>query len=57
MAHSIKTINREQIYLMSPSLQEWLPEKVMVWFIINVVEQMDRNGKGSPIPRLSVFPV
>ena len=41
MAYNIKTINREQIYLMPPSLQEWLPEKDMAWFIIDVVEQMD----------------
>ena len=37
MAYNIKTINREQIYLMPPSLQEWLPEKDMAWFIIDVV--------------------
>jgi len=41
MAYNIKTINREQIYLMPPSLEEWLPEKDMAWFIIDVVEQMD----------------
>ena len=41
MAYNIKTINREQIYLMPPSLQEWLPEKDMAWFIIDVVEQID----------------
>lgn len=41
MAYNIKTINREQIYLMPPSLQEWLPEKDMAWFVIDVVEQMD----------------
>lgn len=41
MAYNIKTINREQIYLMPPSLQEWLPEKDMACFVIDVVEQMD----------------
>ncbi len=41
MAYNIKTVNRQQIYLMPPSLQEWLPEKDMAWFIIDVVEQMD----------------
>lgn len=41
MAYNIRTVNREQIYLMPPSLQEWLPEKDMAWFIIDVVEQMD----------------
>lgn len=41
MAYNIKTVNRDQIYLMPPSLQEWLPEKDMAWFIIDVVDQMD----------------
>jgi transposase len=44
MAYNIKTINREQIYLMPPSLQEWLPEKDMAWFVIDVVEQMDLSA-------------
>lgn len=41
MSYNVKTINRNQIYLMPPSLQEWLPENDMAWFIIDVVEQMD----------------
>jgi transposase len=41
MAYNFKECNREQIYLMPPSLQEWLPEKDMAWFIIDVAEQMD----------------
>lgn len=44
MAYNIKTINREQIYLLPPSLQEWLPEKDMAWFIIDVIEQMDLSA-------------
>ena len=48
MAYNIKTINRDQIYLMPPSLQEWLPEKDMAWFIIDVVEQMDLSAYYRP---------
>jgi transposase len=44
MAYNIETVNRDQIYLMPPSLQEWLPEKDMAWFIIDVVEQMDLSA-------------
>lgn len=44
MAYNIKTINRDQVYLMPPSLQEWLPEKDIAWFIIDVVEQMDMGA-------------
>lgn len=41
MAYNFKECNRGQIYLMPPSLQEWLPEKDMAWFIIDVVAQID----------------
>ena len=44
MAYNLKECNREQIYLMPPSLQEWLPEKDMAWFIIDVVEQMNLSA-------------
>ena len=44
MAYNFKECNREQIYLMPPSLQEWLPEKDMAWFIIDVVEQIDLSS-------------
>jgi transposase len=44
MAYNFRECNREQIYLMPPSLQEWLPEKDMAWFIIDVVGQMDLSG-------------
>ena len=44
MAYNFKECNRQQIYLMPPSLQEWLPEKDIAWFIIDVVEQMDLSG-------------
>ena len=52
MACNIKTINRDQIYLMPPSLQEWLPEKDMAWFVINVVEQMDLSRYYGSIVRM-----
>ena len=44
MAYNLKGCNREQIYLMPPSLQEWLPEKDIAWFIIDVVGQIDLSG-------------
>ena len=33
--------DREQGYLMPPSLQEWLPEGDLAWFILDVVGQLD----------------
>lgn len=41
MAYNIKECNRDQIFLMPPSLREWLPEKDLAWFMIDVVEQFD----------------
>jgi hypothetical protein len=29
------------MYLMPPSIREWLPEKDLAWFIVDAVEQME----------------
>jgi len=36
--------DRNQIYLMPPSLKEWLPEGHLAWFVMDAVEQMDLSG-------------
>lgn len=41
MAYNFYQCNREQIYLLPPSLQEWVTEDDLVWFIIDAVEQME----------------
>ena len=41
MAYNLMPCDREQRYLMPPSLEEWLPEGDLVWLILDVVEQMD----------------
>jgi transposase len=33
--------DREQAFLMPPSLRDWLPEDHLAWFVIQSVEQMD----------------
>jgi transposase len=33
--------DREQVFLMPPSLREWLPEDHLAWFVIETVEGMD----------------
>lgn len=35
---------RDQQYLMPPSLTEWLPEDHLAWFVIDAVDQMDLTG-------------
>ena len=41
MSHNLMPCDREQGYLMPPSLQEWLPEGDLAWFILDVVGQLD----------------
>lgn len=41
MAYNLVPCDRQQGYLMPPSLQEWLPEGDLAWFILDAVGQMD----------------
>jgi hypothetical protein len=36
--------DREQQYLMPPSLTDWLPEDHLAWFVLGVVEQLDLSA-------------
>jgi transposase len=40
MAYNLLMLDREQGYLMPPSLREWLAEGDLAWFILDAVEQM-----------------
>ena len=33
--------DREQSFLMPPSLREWLPEDHLAWFVLDAVEEID----------------
>ncbi|HYN49829.1 MAG TPA: transposase [Thermoleophilaceae bacterium] len=33
--------DREQVFLLPPSLREWLPEDHLAWFVLEAVEEMD----------------
>lgn len=41
MSGKFKTINRDTAYLLPPSLQDWLPEKHLARFVVDIVEQLD----------------
>jgi len=41
VAYNLLLCDREQGYLMPPSLREWLGEGHLAWFIIDAVDQMD----------------
>jgi transposase len=55
MAYNFKECNREQVYLLPPTLQEWLPSKDLAWLILDAIAEMDlaafyrkyrQDGKG-----------
>lgn len=41
MAYNLLPYNREQDYMMPPSLREWLGEEDLAWFIVDAVTQLD----------------
>ena len=41
MVYNLLLCDREQGYLMPPSLREWLAEGDLAWFILDAVDQMD----------------
>jgi len=41
MGYNFFEYNREQRYLLPPSLQEWVPKGDLAWFVLDAVKQMD----------------
>ena len=41
MSYNFRPLQRDQMYLMPPALQDWLPENDLSWFILDAVSQMD----------------
>jgi transposase len=41
MAQNFLSCDREQSWLMPPSLREWLPDDHLAWFVLDAVEEMD----------------
>jgi transposase len=41
MAQNFRDCDREQAFLMPPSLRDWLPEDHLAWFVIETVSQLD----------------
>lgn len=44
MAYNFVSPDRDQSFLLPPDLREWLPEEHLVWFVIDVVAQLDLSG-------------
>ncbi len=41
MSDKFQTIDRDTAYLLPPSLQDWLPEKHLARFVVDIVDQLD----------------
>jgi transposase len=41
MSGKFQTIDRDTAYLLPPSIQDWLPEKHMARFVVDIVERLD----------------
>lgn len=44
MALSYIRVDRDQLFLLPPSLREWLPQGHLAWFVLDVVERVDTSG-------------
>ena len=44
MAQNFLSCDREQDFLMPPSVREWLPAGHLAWFLLEVVERFDLDG-------------
>ncbi|MGH9022739.1 MAG: transposase, partial [Acidimicrobiia bacterium] len=44
MAHEYKAPLRNQLFLLPPSIADWLPEDHLVWFVLDVVAVVDLSG-------------
>ena len=41
MTYNYTACNRDQLYLLPPSMKDWLGDDHFVWFLLDAVEQMD----------------
>jgi len=44
MAKDYRPVDRDQQFLLPPSMAEWLPADHLCWFVAGVVEQLDTSG-------------
>ncbi len=44
MAYNFVAPERDQLYLLPPSLADWLPEDHLAWFVLDCVDQMDLSA-------------
>lgn len=43
MARNYREVDHDQVFLVPPSLRDWLPADHLAWFVLEVVEQLDTS--------------
>lgn len=38
---NVREVDREQLFLMPPSVRDWLPDEHLAWFVLDVVAELD----------------
>src|SRR5215472_16940037 len=41
VAINVRVVDRDQLWLMPPSVRDWLPEGHLAWFVLDVVAELD----------------
>jgi transposase len=41
MPVNVRGADRDQVFLMPPSVDEWLPDGHLVWFVLDAVAELD----------------
>lgn len=41
---NVREVQRDQLWLMPPSVQDWLPDDHLAWFVLDVVAELDLGG-------------
>ena len=54
MDKKFKSCDRKQLFLLPPSVMNWLPQGHLAYFIIDVVEQLDLSDIYSVYERIDV---
>lgn len=44
MARNYRPVDRDQPFLLPPDMRDWLPREHLVWFLLEVIGQLDTSG-------------
>jgi transposase len=44
MAQNFIAVDRDQVFLLPPSLRDWVPSDHLAWFVIDAVKEMDLSA-------------